>query len=329
MQQPKQFNRKKWSINLKSIDFLSILIAYIIVIFVFASASPVFLSIRNFLNVGQYAAIIGVAATSMTLVLVSGHIDISLGSMVALSSMVLALFMPEDSADIVGLILAILACIATGALCGAINGFFITKIKVNAFITTMATMNIFRGLAYLTSGGKSITLSNKSLGFIGRARTLDIPHSLIIMLIALVVFWLISKYTVFGRRLYIIGGNPLAAHLSGIKVERSIMAIFVINGAMTGLAAVMTTSQLGAALPQGSAGLEFQIISAIILGGTSLSGGKGALIGSLFGVLLLSTLNNGMVMTEIPTYWQLIVTGIVLILAVAIDVMKNKRFSMK
>ena len=323
----KQLKGKAWLSYFKSVDFISILIAYIIVIIVFSSASPHFLTVRNFLNVGQYAAVIGVAATSMTLIIVSGHIDISLGSIVALSSMVLAILIPEDPNDILGLLLAIAACIATGAICGAINGFFITKVRVNAFITTMATMNIFRGMAFLLTGGSSIVILNRTLGIIGRDRTFGIPNSLIILLVCLVIFIILSKYTVFGRRMYTIGGNKQAAHLSGIKVERNIMVMFIISGAMTGLAAVITASQLGAAMPQGSVGVEFQIISAVILGGTSLQGGKGSQIGSLFGVLLLATLNNGMIMAEIPSYWQLVVIGIVLISAVSIDVLKNSRMS--
>lgn len=320
-------NSKKGFDYFKSVDFLSILIAYIIVIIVFSNLSPHFLTIRNFLNIGQYAAVIGVVATSMTLIIVSGNIDISLGSMVALCGMVLAIIIPDDQTNFIGFLIAILACIVAGTLCGTINGFFITKVGVNAFITTMATMNIFRGVAYLITGGTSRVITSSYLSFIGRERTLGIPHTLVILLIAVLVFWSISKYTVFGRRLYIIGGNKQAAHLSGIKVERNIMTMFAINGVMVGIAAVMTTSQLGAALPQGSVGMEFQIISAVILGGTSFTGGRGSQIGTVFGVFLLATLNNGMIMAEITTFWQLVVLGVVLILAVSIDVIKTKRFS--
>jgi len=316
--------------NFKSLDFLSILIAYIIVIAVFSTSSPHFLTIRNFLNIGQYAAIIGTAATSMTLVIVSGNIDISLGSIVALSGMFVGAFTPADPSNIGGLLFAMLMGVVVGAVCGAVNGFFVTKVKVNAFITTMATMNIFRGIAYIFSSGKSITVTNPGLGVIGRGRLFGVfPNTLIVLAIAVVIFWIIAKYTVFGRRMYIIGGNSTAAYLSGIKVDHSIWIIFIINGAMTGLAGLMTCSQLGAALPQGSVGLEFQVISAIILGGASMSGGKGSMIGSLFGVLLLATLNNGMVMMEIPAYWQLVVMGAVLILAVSIDVLKTRKFSLK
>jgi ribose/xylose/arabinose/galactoside ABC-type transport system permease subunit len=316
--------------NIKSLDFLSILIAYIIVIAVFAPSSRHFLTIRNFLNIGQYAAVIGTMATSMTLVIVSGNIDISLGSIVALSGMFVASFTPADPGNIGGLLFAMFLGVLTGAACGLVNGFFVTRIKVNAFITSMATMNIFRGLGYILYKGKSITVTNPGLGIIGRGRLFGVfPNTLIVLAIAVALFWFIARYTVFGRRMFIIGGNPTAAFLSGIKVDNSILCIFIINGAMTGLAGVMTTSQLGAALPQGSAGLEFQVISAIILGGASLSGGKGSMLGSLFGVLLLATLNNGMVMMNIPAYWQLVVMGVVLILAVSIDVFKTRRFSLQ
>lgn len=308
----------------KSLDFISILIAYIIVIAVFATSSPHFLTMGNFLNIGQYAAIIGVMSTSMTLVIVSGQIDISLGSIVALSSMAVGIFTPQDAGNVGGLLLAMLMGILTGAFCGAVNGFLITKLKIGAFVATMATMNIFRGAAYIISSGKSIPIANQSLGVIGRGRFLGIPNTLFILLAAMIVFWFVAKYTVLGRRMFIIGGNSAAAHLSGIKVDKSILTIFIINGAMTGLAGLMTASQLGAALPQGSSGLEFQVISAIVLGGASMSGGKGSMIGSLFGVLLLATLNNGMVMMEIPSYWQLVTMGAVLILAVSVDVLKNR-----
>jgi ribose/xylose/arabinose/galactoside ABC-type transport system permease subunit len=267
-------------------------------------------------------------STSMTLVLVSGNIDISLGSIVALSGMVTAAFTPQNPQNTGGLFFAMFMGILTGALCGVVNGFFVTRIKVNAFITSMATMNIFRGIAYILYGGKSIPVTNPGMAVIGRGRLFGVfPNTLIVLAIAVAFFWFVAKYTVFGRRLFIIGGNATAAFLSGIKVYNSIFWIFVINGAMTGLAGIMTTSQLGAALPQGSNGLEFQVISAIILGGASLNGGKGSMIGTLFGVLLLATLNNGMVMMQIPAYWQLVIMGMVLILAVSIDVLKTRSFS--
>jgi ribose transport system permease protein len=214
--------------NIKSLDFLSILIAYIIVIAVFAPSSPHFLTIRNFLNIGQYAAIIGTMATSMTLIIVSGNIDISLGSIVALTGMFVAAFTPADPNNVVGLLFAMFMGVLVGALCGALNGFFVTRVKVNAFITSMATMNIFRGLAYIFYKGKSISVINPGLGVIGRGRLFGVfPNTLIVLGIAVAIFWFIAKYTVFGRRMFIIGGNSTAAFLSGIKVDNSILIMFI------------------------------------------------------------------------------------------------------
>lgn len=309
--------------KMKSLDFISILVAYVIIITVFATASPYFLSVRNFFNIVQYAAIVGVMATSYTLLMICGEIDISVGSVVALAGMVLGMLTPEDPTNVGGLLVAIVACVLTGGVCCGINGLLVTKIKIPAFVATMATMNIYRGIAYIISNGKSITILNKSLTNIGRGDMMGIPNTIIILAIATVIFWFIAKYTVFGRRLFIIGGNSDSAHLSGIKVKPSVLKIFIINGIMVGIASLMTTSQLGAAMPQGSNGLEFDVISGIVLGGTSMSGGKGSIIGSLVGVLLLATLNNGMTMMEISSYWQLVVKGGVLLLAIVIDILKN------
>ncbi len=311
--------------RLGAVDYLSILIAYGLVLLLFGSTTQHFFSVGNLLNIGQYAAVIGIAGTAMTLVLISGHVDISLGSIMALSGMVVAFFTPDDPSNIGGLLFAMLMGIATGALCGAVNAFFINVVNIHPIVTTMATLNIFRGVAYLFSGGRSLPISNEAMGFIGRSRTLGIPNSMILWAFALVVFIVVAKYTVFGRKLFMIGGNPTAARLSGIKVKRRVFQIFVINGAMTALAGVVRVSQLGAALPQGSVGVEFQIISAVILGGASLAGGRGTMVGTLLGVLLLATLNNGMVLARIPSFWQLVVLGIVLILALTIDELRNKQ----
>jgi ribose/xylose/arabinose/galactoside ABC-type transport system permease subunit len=145
------------------------------------------------------------------------------------------------------------------------------------------------------------------------------------MLLVIVLFSLVAKYTVFGRRIFVIGGSSQVAYLSGINVGSNLMLLFVLNGVMCGIASVIYCSQLGAAMPTNATGMEFSVISAVILGGASLSGGKGSIVGALFGALLLGTLSNGMVMLNIHTYWQQVISGIVLILAVVLDIVKNKR----
>ncbi len=291
-----------------------------IVIF-FSISSEYFFSMRNFLNIGMYASIIGISACGMTLVLVSGNIDLSVGSIMAICGMVVGRLLPPTGS----VIPAFLAGLAVAAACGAFNGFLITRIKVNAFITTIATMQIFRGVSYILSKSKTITISNPGMRWIGRGTTLGIPNALILFILFVGIFFFIAKYTVFGRRLYIIGGNSQAAYLSGINVSRTVFLVYVLNGLVAGVSGLILSSQIGAAMPQSGTGIEFEVISAVILGGTSLAGGKGSLIGTFIGGLLLATLNNGMVMLNIPSYWQAVIIGVVLVFAVSFDVIKNRR----
>lgn len=316
MQKVKESMRK-----ISSIDFIPLIIAYILIIIFFAIKSPHFFNVKNFLNIALYAANIGILACTMTLIIVAGHIDLSIGSVIALSGIVMGTLLERG----VPVIAAILACMAIGALAGIYNGILITKVGVNAFITTLAGMEIFRGATYLVTDGKSVTISNDTIKWIGRGYTVGVPNAVIIMLICIVVFSLIAKYTVFGRRIFVIGGSSSVAYLSGINVSKNLMGLFMLNGLMCGLASVIYCSQLGAAMPNNATGMEFDVISAVILGGASLSGGKGSITGALFGALLLGTLSNGMVMLNIHTYWQQIISGVVLVLAVVLDIIKNKR----
>jgi ribose transport system permease protein len=305
----------------KTVDFISIILAYVVIVVFFAFSSEYFFSVRNFLNIGMYASIIGISACGMTLVLVSGHIDLSVGSIMALSGMVLGKMIPETGSVLPYFILALVVA----GIAGAINGLLITKVKVNAFITTIATMQIFRGISYILSKSKTITIPNPGLKWIGRGYTLGIPNALLLFVLFVVLFYYISRYTIFGRRLYVIGGNAQAAYLSGIHVSRIILLVYIINGLAAGVSGIILSSQIGAAMPQSGSGIEFEVISAVILGGTSLSGGKGSLIGTFIGGLLLATLNNGMVMLNIPSYWQSVIIGVVLVFAVSFDVIKNRR----
>lgn len=304
-----------------SIDFLPLIIAYIVLIAFFALNSPHFFTIKNFLNIALYAANVGILACTMTLVIVAGHIDLSVGSVIALAGVVMGKIMQAGQP----MILAALACLAVGALTGVYNAILITRVKINAFITTLAGMEIFRGCAYLVTNGKAITLSGDFIKAIGRGYTLGVPNAVIIMLVMVVLFVLISKYTTFGRRIYVIGGSNQVAYLSGINVERNLSVLFVLNGVVCGLATMIYCSQLGSAMPSNASGMEFDVISAVILGGASLTGGKGSIAGALFGALMLGTLSNGMVMLNIHTYWQQVISGVVLVVAVVFDVIKRRR----
>ena len=316
--------------KLKSDDtssFVTVTGALAALVVFFALTSEHFFSIGNFLNIGLYAAIMGIIACGMTFINVSGQIDISVGSQVALISMVVGTVAQKGGSIPV----MIIAGLLTGIVCGAINGFFVTVFKLNAFITTIASMQIFRGIAYLVSDGNAVVITSKAFRFFGRGFMFGntIPFPLIFMICCFIVFHLISKYTIFGRTIYMIGGNLQSSFLSGIKVNRVKFILYVIVGFTCGLAGVMTASQTGAGLPMAAATINMQILSAVILGGAGLMGGRGTILGTFIGVLVLCTLNNGMTMLNVQTFWQDVTIGTVLLLSVSVDAVKGGAFKRK
>ena len=271
------------------------------------------------MSIGLYAAIVGCISCSVTFVNISGMIDISVGSQIAVVGMVAALVSSSGQSWAV----TVLAALGAGVLCGVINGFFITVLKLNAFITSIATMQTFRGLAFLLSDGMSITISDAAYKFIGRGYVLGVPMSLWIMALSYIIFHLISKYTVFGRNVYLIGGNPQASFLSGIKVNGMRFKIYLLNGLMAGISGVLLSAQTGAGIPAAAANYNMTALSAVILGGAALTGGKGTIFGTFLGSMVLAVLQNGMTMNSIGSYWQDIVIGLVLILSISIDAIKG------
>jgi len=300
---------------------ITVLGALLALIVFFSFRSQYFLSISNFLNIGLYAAIMGTIACGMTFINVSGSIDISVGSVVAFSGMVVALVSKQTN----NVFLLILAGLAAGACCGAFNGFFVTVFKLNAFITTIASMQIIRGMAYLITDGQTVVIANSSFRFIGRGYIFGgaFPVTLFVMIVCYFIFHFVSKYTVFGRTIYMIGGNAHASFLSGIKVNRVKFLLYVINGIMSGAAGVMTAAQTGAGLPMAAQMINMQALSAVILGGAGLLGGRGTILGTFVGVFVLCTLNNGMTMMNVQIFWQDVIIGGVLLLSVSIDAIKG------
>jgi ribose/xylose/arabinose/galactoside ABC-type transport system permease subunit len=286
----------------------------------FSFSSPYFFSKTVFLNIGMYAAIMGTLACSMTFINVSGNIDISGGSQIAVVGMVTAVLIKSGSMP---LWLCVLLGVASGTVCGMINGFFITVIKVNAFITTIATMQMLRGIAYLISNGQTLVISDQKFKFLGRGYVSGIPFTLIMLVVFYIVFHIISRNTVFGRTIYMIGGNPLASFLSGIRVQRIKFILYTLNGTMAGCAGIMLASQSGAGLPMAAMNSNMQALSAVILGGAGLSGGRGTILGTFIGVMVLCTLITGMTMLSISSFWQDVIVGVVLLISVSIDAIKS------
>lgn len=300
-------------------SLLTVAGALLILILFFAIGTPYFLSGKNFLNIGLYAAIVGCISCSVTFINISGMIDLSVGSQIAVVGMVAAIVSRMGTPWY----LVCLAALAAGVLCGFINGFFITVFKLNAFITTIATMQTLRGFAFLLSDGQSLPISDGAFKFIGRGYLLGIPVSLLIMVASYLIFHVISKYTVFGRNVYLIGGNAQASYLAGIKVNRMRMNLYLLNGFMAGVAGILLAAQTGSGMPNAAATYNMTALSAVILGGVALTGGKGTIFGTFLGCMVLSVLQNGMTMMSVGTYWQDIIIGFVLIFSVSVDAVKG------
>jgi ribose transport system permease protein len=287
----------------------------------FSWASPFFLSVNNFLNIGANLAYIGVMAIAMTMVIVSGGFDLSVGAVVALTAVTIAKIHDLD----VDIWIAVAIGFAIGPLVGLVNGLLITKVGINPLITTFGSMSIVRGLAFVLTGGLTGTILDPGFAVIGRGDFVGIPIPLIIMLVWFAIALVVMTSTRFGRDLYSIGGNAEASRLAGIPVDRRKIAVYVISGAAASVAGIILASQLGAGAPQSAAGVELTVITAVILGGTSLSGGKGTVWGTMLGVLIMGVLNNGLALLRVSSFYQEVFRGAVLLLAVTVDQIGQRR----
>ncbi|MBX9347285.1 ABC transporter permease [Chromobacterium piscinae] len=292
-------------------------IALVLVAVGLSVMSPDFLTVNNLLNVMRQVSINALIAFGMTLVILLGGIDLSVGSILALSSVLTATLLQAGVDPMLATLLGILA----GAAMGLFNGLVISKGKVAPFIATLATMTILRGLALVFSNGSPITGFDSELfsmlggGYIAGL----VPVPVVWMLILFAGFWFLLKKTVFGRHLYATGGNEEAARLSGVKVDRVKLWVYTASGAMSAMAGVVLTSRLNSAQPTAGTGYELDAIAAVVLGGTSLSGGRGWIFGTLIGALLIGVLNNGLNLLGVSSFYQQVIKGAVILLAVLLD----------
>lgn len=287
----------------------------------FSWASPFFLSVNNFLNIGSNISYIGIMAIAMTMVIVSGGFDLSVGAVVALTAVTVAKIHDLD----VNIWIAVAAGFAIGPLVGLANGLLVTKVGINPLITTLGTMSIVRGMAFVLTGGLTGTILDSGFAYIGRGEFFEVPVPLIILLIWFLIALVVMTSTRFGRDLYAIGGNAEASRLAGIPVDRRKVAVYVISGGAASVAGIVLASQLGAGAPQSAAGVELTVITAVILGGTSLSGGKGTVWGTMLGVFIMGVLNNGLALLRVSSFYQEVFRGAVLLLAVAVDQLGQRR----
>jgi ribose transport system permease protein len=279
-----------------------------------------FLTNENLTNVLKGASINLLLAVGMTFLLTTGAVDLSIGSMLALCAMILAGQMTHS----VPVALAVLGTIAAGALLGGgVNGVLVTKAKLSFFVVTLGTLALFRSLAQIPTEGLSVELYDKPgvgvIEKIGDGTILGVSVPVVISLGVLVLSMLVLRFTNFGRSVFAVGGNEAAARLAGIPVDRVRIAVFAINGALVGLAAVMFAGRIQSASPLIAVGIELDVIAAVLLGGTSFLGGSSTMLGTAIGVMFIAVLQNGLNLLGVQALWQGVVTGSVLILAVWVD----------
>jgi ribose transport system permease protein len=302
------------------------LLALVLLMAAMSFASDYFLTVDNGMNVLRQISINLCLSIGMTMIILSGGIDLSVGSVLALCGAVAAgllkngIVLPRWNVAIHFTLLgAIVAGIAVGMVLGWINGLVITRFRVPPFVATLGMLSVARGLTQLWTGNFPITNLGEELAFIGTGRWLYVPMPVWIAAALVLMFAFVTRRTQFGRYLYAIGGNERAAMLSGLKVDRIKRRAYMLGGALAGVGGVLLAARLNAADPKGGIGYELDSIAAVVIGGTSLSGGRGSIWGTVLGCLIIGVLNNGLVLLGVSPDWQLVVKGVVIVVTVAID----------
>ena len=292
------------------------LAAFLLICFLLSLATPNFFSLQNMTIVLRQVSINGILAIGVTFVIITGGIDLSLGSVVALAGVVAALFAhPGEYALIVPLALAILMGVGIGGL----NGLAITKGKVAPFIVTLGMMTIARGLALVISDGRPVTNLSDSFNAIGGGNVMGIPIPILIFVSVIVSASILLNQTRIGRYMFAVGGNEKAAYASGIRVNRVKVIAYMICSGLAGLAGIILASRITTGQPNAGVAYELDAIAAVVIGGTSLSGGTGSIGGTVLGVLLIGVINNGLDLLNVSSYYQQIIKGVIIIAAVLID----------
>lgn len=313
------------------------LIFLVLLILFFGIANERFLSARNMFNIFTEVSVYGLMAVGMTYVILTGGIDLSVGAILALAGMTAAVVITggaDNSFNLnatgpqgYGWPAGLLAALAVGIACGMVQGLAVTRLRVPPFVVTLGGMSVFRGATLLLGGGGPLGVSDEGLRWWGRGRVLwdTVPVPVLIFAIVALLGFFVLQYTRFGRRVYFIGGNPEAARLAGINVKRVLFSVYAISGILAGLAGFIMTARLGSAEAVAGVSFELRVIASVIIGGTSLFGGIGSIGGTIVGSILIGVLLNGLVMLNVNAYWQEIIVGAIIVLAVAFNIFANRR----
>ena len=300
-----------------------IIIGFLILCAVFAWLNPAFMRVDNLLDIALQSSITAVLAIGMTLVIITAGIDLSVGSVLALSAYLTADLMARG----VAIPLAILAGLACGLLAGALNGILITKGQLPPFIVTLGTMSLLRGVVLIYSQGAPVYGVPPEFKALIAGRFLGVPVPVMIAAVIAILAWLTLQYTPFGQQVIAIGGNEEAARLSGINVQRRLISVYMISGLLAGVGAMILTARLGAAEPISGTGYELNAIAAAVMGGASLAGGQGSILGTVVGALIMGSLQNGLTLNNVPAFYQQVAVGAVIIVAVFVDQWRRRKAS--
>ncbi len=299
------------------LPFLSLIVLFIGL----SIASPYFLTANNLASVARQTAVFNTMALGMTIVIVSGGIDLSVGSILGLSGLAGTMALERGMPIVPGIFVGL----AVGTLCGLANGWMVTQLRIPPFVVTLGTLGIFRGLALIFSNGLPVHRIPSGFSFLGEGNLLGIPFVLWLLVICAVAVHFILENTRLGRYAFAIGSNRVAAVYAGIPVNFHVTAVYAIGGALTGLAGMIEASRLMTGQPTAGLGYELQAIAAVVIGGGSLNGGEGSVVGTLIGAFIMGLLSNGADLLNISNYWQQVIIGAVIILAVTLDEFRKRR----
>lgn len=301
---------------------IGLIIAMLIIIVVFSVLTGYkYFTLNNIINILISSSIVGLVTIGECYLLIVGQVDLSPGSVSAFSGVLISLMLTKG----IPLYLAIVLVLACGLCIGYFNSLLVNKLKFEAFIATLASMSIFRGFAYIICGGKAVFVTNKMFLKMGSGRILGIPIPVIIFIITFAIFTVVLSRTRFGRTVYMVGGNAVASRLAGIDGQKIRTKLYMMTSAFAALGGCILAARMSSGQPMASEGLEFDAVTSSVLGGVAMSGGVGTMGGALLGLLILQGFNNGLMMMNIPSFWQTVSRGILLIAALSFDFIRNRR----
>ena len=305
---------------------IGLLAALLVIIVVFqALTGGKYLSQANLINIMIAMAVVGLVTIGESFLLITGKVDLSPGSVAAFSGVFAAILLNYG----LPMYLVIPIVIVLGMGIGALNALLVNRLKLEAFIATLATMSIFRGMAYIICGGKAVFLTDKAFLTFGAGRLVGVPIPVIIFVIIFGIFIVVLSRTRFGRNVYMIGGNATAARLTGINSEKMLLKLFMMTSALAALGGCIMSARMSSGQPMSCEGLEFDAVTAAVLGGVAMSGGIGSLGGALIGLFIMQGFNNGLMMLNVPSFWQTVSRGLLLIAALSFDFLRNRRAKLR